>query len=338
MAKNEEKREEFDFFPGSDPLDEAEFETTDEVEDRGDDTEIVSEAADTEEVVEEEVSDEVSDADEVVEEAEEVVEEEEVVGKAVEEEASSTDDSVKDDVESTPAQDRISELVKERTHYKAIAERLQAEQDARLSSQEGNRFDYDAKEREYMEAVVDGELDKAMSLRNEIRAAERAEYQATLENTSRSTMSATQNKLQFDNTVIELESKYDALNPKSDSYNDALAEEAVDMKEAIYAQHNGAMSHAEALRKAVSYVANMYGLTDKTLTKETVAEEAAPVTTKKPVNVKEKVAASKKQPAQMPEGNSDSAVNASNVDELSEEEFDALPESTKARMRGDLVA
>jgi hypothetical protein len=91
---------------------------------------------------------------------------------------------------------------------------------------------------------------------------------------------------------------------------------------------------AEAVRRAANAAVRV--VRPELLTE--TAEPKAAVKTRK-TNVKGNVEASNAQPPKMNQGESGGKTSSEMVDitKLTDEEFDALPEATRARMRGDLV-
>jgi hypothetical protein len=187
-------------------------------------------------------------------------------------------------------------------------------------------FDFDAAEQRYMEAVVDGEFDKAKSLRAEIRAAER---QAVAIETSRmreQASEATLARLDFDKTVAELQTMFPVYDPEGSSYDDVLTSEALEIHQGLMA--TGKYSPAQALRKAAETVAKANGVVPAGTAPKAPARET------KPDYAKKAAAANAQPPKQVVGSKGDSVPN---VRDMSEEEFSALPESTLRKLRGDLM-
>ena len=193
-------------------------------------------------------------------------------------------------------------------------------------------FDFDAKERRYAELVMDGDHDKALELRREIRQAEQTAYRVMAEHQAEQTRESTKEELAFDSAVAELNAAYPAFDPSAEGYNKALVDEALDL-------HAGFVSRgytpASALRKAVLYVAAMNDLRPAGEEPATPSLNEAPkAAAKKKTDVKAKLEAASKQPPRQ-KGVGVAGEKKIDLDSMSEEEFDALPEATKARLRGD---
>jgi hypothetical protein len=165
----ENKTLEFDVMPGADRIDDDASPQLDLSFE-----EVVEEL--TEEVVE---AEEETVAEEVEEEAEETVSEDE---QSTEEETLLEDEPEEEAVAEAPKSKkpmvpkaRLDEVL---AKQKALQKQLDEVNAANAKSEEApEAYDFDAKEVEYQNMVLDGESDKAVALRREIRKAERAELE-----------------------------------------------------------------------------------------------------------------------------------------------------------------
>jgi hypothetical protein len=216
-----------------------------------------------------------------------------------------------------------------------LAERGQRnEPQGEQQQQQAPAFDFDAKEQEYMEAVVDGDFDKARAIRGEIRQAEQAEYKRVATEEARTTTSQERAKADLDAEVKAAESKYSVLDKDSEDFDQVLVDEVVDLMGGWV--RSGKYSPAQAMKKAVSTVAKIYDLDA-----EAAVEEPAPPPkpTKKPVS-KEEVRKKTKAAASTPPNMSNAGEGVAaeigvNLLDIDEDEFDALPESKLRELRGD---
>jgi hypothetical protein len=196
---------------------------------------------------------------------------------------------------------------------KKLAE-LEAAQQAAQQAETGN-FDFDAKEQEYMELVVDGEFARASEVRKEIRAAERAEAQAAMAQQANMAREQTKVDLAFQDTVDALQNQYPAFDKDSAQFDETLVDEALMLHDGFLAQD---MDPIAAIKKAVDYVARANGL-------NAAAEEAAPdpvpeVKTPSKKQTQKKVEAKTKQPQNLPKG--ERVEQSVDMESMSEEEFD----------------
>jgi hypothetical protein len=217
------------------------------------------------------------------------------------------------------------------------AERRIAELEAKTRASDPTQFskeDLEKLERAYIKAVaVDGDEDKALQIRDQIRRAEAAAYMAMATEQANYARETTKAELEFNQVVSSIEQEYPVFNPNDpDNFNEDLTDEVLDLH-ASFVQRG--YSPAAAMQRAVRYVVRANGL-DAPVAESEPAEaprEKAPA--KKP-NVKKKLEAAKKQPRKI-EGNVDRETSSIDLDSISEEEFDALPASTRARLRGDFA-
>jgi len=287
-----------------------------------------------------------------VEEDDAMEEEEVVVAKAADAEPEGEDDdpaeldAVTADDDAEPDDTAVSNYVS-KDRFNAVNERMKLaeqalkEKEAALAQEAPEpepAFDFDAKEVEYMELVTDGEFDKAKAVRKEIRAAERAELEADVAAKADNTTARVNEQIAFNNKIQELNEEFDAFNPKNEAYDQVLVDEAVDRRDLFVAR---GMSLADALDRAAREVAKLYDLSsnfeaaaDAELARIQAEEKGKPLPKKK-IDVKKKVALAKAQPPIMDEGSPQEESKTALT--MTEAEFDALPEATKARMRGDIV-
>ena len=213
---------------------------------------------------------------------------------------------------------------------KAAEAKLREQAAQREATQQANAFDFDGKEKEQVQAILDGDTDKALALRKEIRSAERAVLQAEMAAPLQNVTERVTTEMDLKQAVKSLTAKYPVFDPNSDTYDDAITEETLALFEAYKTR---GYTPAEAMGKAAKMMAQEYGFGE--------AETAEPAPTKAGKKVPTaaqraaKLDVAKKQPTSgvIPK-NEDSDPS---LDEMSEEDFDKLPEATKRRMRGDTL-
>lgn len=220
---------------------------------------------------------------------------------------------------------------------KELTAKLEAEQKARESRQpekkEGEQpFDFDAKEEAYMQAVIDGEKEKALAIRKEIRAAEKAAMQQT----AAAEQGQNSEAVALAAAAAVIEENFPQFVKGSEKYNEEATMRVVKMRDALIAQGSNAV---EALNEAVDFVVKKYGF-DEDLEPETKTDtKVVNLDEKRKKDVEKKVDAHKRQPPEIKgEGERTRQKEEHNaVAEMSDEEFNALPEATKRRMRGDFL-
>jgi hypothetical protein len=183
-----------------------------------------------------------------------------------------------------------------------------------------------------MELTVDGEFDKALAIRSEIRAAESAKYEQTATTAAANAREATKADLVFQETVTDLEAKYPSMAPNGENFDQTLVDEVLSLHEGFI---NQGLDAPAAITKAVKYVAKM---NDIPAVGDEPAADPDPTPKPKPVSKtdnKAKAKAKTTQPQQLPKASD--REPAMDMDSMSEEDFDALPESKKRELRGDFV-
>lgn len=198
---------------------------------------------------------------------------------------------------------------------------------------------FDDKEREYADMVADGAIDAALALRKEIRAAERESYAAESDARVRA-------RVEEDRTVSTLRSRIEenssylaSLNPSLDDSGDAFDEAQVHK---IVAMQRGLMATKQiAADEALMEAAELLGFAttvsavpaaERGLSAEELAAKRA-----ERADIRRKVSDAAAQP---PGGGGSQSAPADSdivVQGMSIEEFDAMPEATKARLRGDIL-
>ena len=276
---------------------------------------------DVEEVAEAEVA-EVDEEEPAEEEpAEEEPADEDVVDDEPLEEAAELEEPPKAPKKTMVPKARLDEVL---AKQKALQKQLDDLNAANVKPENApEEYDFDAKEVEYQNMVLDGETDKAVGLRREIRKAERAtlEYEMRQEMTQTVTQDRQMNALQ--QAANAMEESYPIFDRNSDDAFMVQGYEAVD-----------------ALSKAVNFVVKDHDLNEDVSEAPSLAGKAKSVdeVAKKRAQVNKKLKAAEAQPPELP-GESSSTHGEKGVDlsTMTEEEFAALPEATLKRLRGDIL-
>ena len=310
------------------PVEEPKEETeSEEVEEEPTDQ---TEGDEPEEEAPAETDDTPEDGDEGGESAEEPADEE-VLEESAEGSDSQEPEGVEDKKKSPMVpKSRLDEvLAKQKALQKQLDE--QAAQQAEIQA-EAPKYEFEVKEAEYQQLVLDGEAEKATALRTEIRNAEREQTMFEVQQKMGQTVQQSQEAIQLQSTAQLIQEQNPILDENSQDYNKEMAEEVIDLRDAFIVQGYQA---ADALTKATKYV--VAGSAP-----EPVQETAPPksngavVQKKKRATVKKKIEASQSQPPDLQgQGNAERGEGTLDVNALSEDEFNALPEETLRRMRGD---
>lgn len=195
-------------------------------------------------------------------------------------------------------------------------------------------YDYATKEQEAADALLEGDTEKYAAIQAEIRQALRAETLREAENLAAKSGEQTREQLTFEEVGANIEAEFPQFSMQSEEYNAEAREEMLDLFVG-YAQ-SGAYTRAEALQKAADRAVKIYGF-NKTETNPEVDDKGDKVVPIDRGGPKTKAAVSKKQPPDMKGKDAGEDEPRHDFARMSDEEFDALPESTKARARGDIL-
>ena len=333
MSKQNEEVEnktlEFDVMPGADRIDDDASPQLDLSFE-----EVVEEL--TEEVVE---AEEETVAEEVEEEAEETVSEDE---QSTEEETVLEEEPEEEAVAEAPKSKkpmvpkaRLDEVL---AKQKALQKQLDEVNAANAKSEEApESYDFDAKEVEYQNMVLDGETNKAVALRREIRKAERADLEFEMRQEMSQTVNQYRQMTALQQAANAMEEAYPVFNRDSESYNEEYTNEVVELRDMFMQRGYEAV---DALSKAVKYVVKDYDLGEVEAEAPSLAgsPKKSDELAKKRAQISKKLKAADAQPPELPgESSSLHGEKALDVSAMTEEEFNALPEATLKRLRGDII-
>ena len=305
-----------------------------EVKDAEEPAEEVEEDAieETEAVIEEEVEDDTADDGDQEEEDGDTLEEEEVAAEAPEEVA--------------PAQTKKPMVPKSRldevlSKQKALQKQLDDMKAAQVVAESApEEYDFATKEVEYQSLVLDGEAEKAAALRQEMRKAERDQIAFEMRQEMTQTVNQNQQATALQTAANDLEATFPVFDQNSESYNAEYTQEVIDLRDAFITQGHGAV---EALGKAANFVVKSYGLVESGDEASALSGSKAPAkradeVAKKRAEVSRKLKAADAQPPELPgESSANRGERALDVASMSEDEFNALPEATLKRLRGDII-
>jgi len=194
--------------------------------------------------------------------------------------------------------------------------------------------DIDALEVEYGNLLLDGKVDEAKAVRQRIREAERAALAPKTDGRDPAvTREMIREEIRLQDTIEQLEAEYPVFNNKSDQADPDLIQEVLTLQ-AGYIEHGG-LSPSAALRKAARMVAKANDIAAIGEEAPPADPEPAPPTPQPtPAQRQKKLELATKQPTEAPQRGRNEPTQPS-VAEMSDEEFDALPESKKRALRGD---
>ena len=330
----EDKALEFDVMPGADKDDEQyeqldlSFETPEE-EPEEETEEIVAEETETE--TEEEPEETVAQE----ETPEETDKESETVAEVEEEPEPAPEPTSKKPM---VPKSRLDEVL---AKQKALQKQLDDLKATKVEDGDAPaEFNFAEKEVEYQNALLDGETEKAAEVRAEIRRAERAQIEYDMSSKMREEVSQSHQATALQQAATALESEFPVFDSKSDQYDEALTQEVIDLRDAFIIKGENAVA---ALSKAAKFVISENGLVDMSEPAPSLAGNTAPKSNidevaKKRSEVAKKLKAADSQPPELQgEGTATRGDKALDLSNMSEEEFDALPEATLKRLRGDIL-
>ena len=279
--------------------------------------------------------------EDVVEETVDEVVEDEVVEETVEEDVAeeTAEEEGEEVVEVAEEPAAKQHMIPKRRLDDVVAKQRKAEQEAmelrkelaeaRAAASAVPDIDIRALSKQRNEAVLDGDLDKAAEIDEQIHASTK---QAAVEPINMEELEArVEAKMELKATLEIVFKDYPQLDTESDEFDEDLNSEALVFQQAYL---NQGYSPAEAVQRAADAAIRV-------VRPELLApkEEAKAAAKPRKTNVKGNVEASNAQPPKMNQGESGGKTSSEMVDisKLTDEEFDALPEATRARMRGDLV-
>jgi hypothetical protein len=355
MAKKEKTNETLmdemilEAMPGGDPIKKEDtqfdvdlnFEPVEEVEEEESDNEEVTEETDA--PAEEEVAEK---EPETPEEEEAPAEPEAVSEEGMDENSEAdaqpdiqpiegSDENVSQEVEQPKApmvpKSRLDEvLAKQKALQKQLDEAKAAQEQALENAPE---YDFGAKEAEYQQLVLDGEAEKAVNLRNEIRNAEKEQFMFEVQAKMGQTVQKNQEMTELQAKAAEIEATFSVLNENSADFDVELQNEVVELRNAFMSQ---GYTPADSLTKATEYTlaAKKPELLNPTPVSQTPKVDEQVAEKKKVANINKKLQAADSQPPSM-KGESAKGDKKIDLHKLSDDEFSALPEETLRRMRGD---
>lgn len=221
---------------------------------------------------------------------------------------------------------RLNEVIEQRRAAEELAARLGAENEALRSGQHAAAtpaatFDFDAKEQEAMDALMEGNADDYKRIRGEIRVAERAEASLIAE----AALSARQESATLKEVASTAISKYPFLDRETG--DEDAKREVIEWRDFYMAK---GMSGSKALQSAVDKVAPMYA-------KEPRTADIASTDKRKGAAISRNTAASDALGPDLSKSGVGERATAGrlNVNRMSDDEFAALPDAELRKLRGD---
>ncbi len=264
-------------------------------------------------------------------------EEQEVEAKTEEVEDTAEEEPVLEDDEGIKVpKDRFDEvndrMKKAEEENKSLKTQLETVVEEKNEEPAPEPYDYKTKEKESMDALLEGDAEKYSAINEEIRQAEKAEYLREAKKLAAQGDQQLQENLTFEEAGAKIEGEFPQFVEGTDSYSRDAREEMLDLYVG-YAK-SGAYTRVQALQRAADKAAKIYGLSATSDVTEETPDNVVDI--KKP-DGKKKAAVANAQPPAMENTGGGSEEPKIDVNSMSDEEFDALPESSKMRLRGDIL-
>lgn len=244
---------------------------------------------------------------------------------------------------------RFDEAVGKEREAREAAERRAAELERQLKAQEAQETqtaqieEIETKiselEAKHAELLLDGNSKEAAAVMKEIRHAERQIARAEADALADRRITQTLEKKTFDAVVARIEADHPQFNPESESYDSDLVELVLTKQQSL--MRSQGLAPSAAMEKAAKDVAERFLKVEEQKEDPKGLAAAKAAEDRKAAQLSKNLDTAKKQPPSMKSVgiDSDKAGKTSEVDVLSmtADEFAALPEATKAKLRGDYV-
>lgn len=249
------------------------------------------------------------------------------------------------DAETTIPKARFDEAVRKEREARESAERRLAEiEQQRQSIARGadiQKLEADVKELRAAErkALIAGDDAKAAEIGAQADALNRQIAVEQARDLSAAAKEQAREEIRWDLTLERVESDYPALDENSEEFDQDLTDEVVDRMNGIMSRER--LPRSAALLKAVKAVMGRQSA-PKTDAESPKGLDRGTDTGRKEAAVAKNIDAANRQPASPKKVGADSdkfgqTKSVPDADQMSYEEFSALPETTKAKMRGDFV-
>lgn len=225
------------------------------------------------------------------------------------------------------AERRLAEIEQQRQQVSRGADIAKLEEDVR---------ELRARERK---ALIKGDDKEAAELSEQ---ADRLNRQIAIEQArdmSAAAKEAAREEIRWDMTIENIEKQYPALDESSEEFDQDLSDDVIDAMSGIMRRER--LPRSQALVKAVQRVMERRAPVEKPAEGKGL-RAAAKEEDRKEAAVKKNLEAANRQPASAKKVGADSDKHGQtgsipNAEDMTFEEFSALPEATRAKMRGDFV-
>lgn len=234
--------------------------------------------------------------------------------------------------------DEVNEQLREARLARQEERQARLDAEARLREATAPKvpvFDARAAEADYLDAVANGETEKAKALWSKIRDYERTEQSERMSAALRAEVEKARAQVQIDVMAEALIEKYPFLDPANESANQEAIKEVVEWRDYYIAAKK--LSPAQALKQAVNRIAQNYAKGQTTIPTQGIAAGIDRAQAQRQANAK---AASQLPPNTAQAGIGERATRAqkADVEKMTDTEFAALTPEERAKLRGDTLA
>lgn len=232
------------------------------------------------------------------------------------------------------AEQRAAELQRQ------LSEREESEKHTQARSEQVKALDtqLDELEAKREKLLLDGEGEKAAELRKEISQLTRQIARIEAQEESSQIVSQQLEKERVGVAIARLEADHPELNPRSEQYDDDLVQMILAMQSNLLGK---GIAASQALTQAAEKVMKRVAAPAKAEESAGLSQAKQQAEERRKEQVEAAVSAQKAQPPTLKDVGVDSdkagEKGLPDVSKMSVEEFEALPEATRARLRGDLV-
>lgn len=192
-------------------------------------------------------------------------------------------------------------------------------------------FDVSSAEKEYLQAVLDGNVDKASALMSTIRRHERQQLEEEITARTQREIAQVTAYTALETVAETAMQQYPFLDPTHASANQAAIAEVVEWRDYYLVAKR--LTPAKALKAAVDRIAPTYA--KPPVSANAPGEPSARTLTQRQANAK---AAAQQPPALAGIGERATRQTPSDIAKMTDTEFAALSAAEKAKLRGDLAA
>lgn len=208
---------------------------------------------------------------------------------------------------------------------KALAKKLEEATNPQEVFDKAPEYNFEEKEVEYQDHILNGESKKAAELRTEIRKAERDQMMFEVQNQMGQTVQQSTELSALQAKAAELATSFPVLDETHADFDQVKTQEVLDLRDAFMVQ---GFTGSDALDKAAKYIMGSPAPAVDNTQQKQVAQR------KQVANTNKKLEAADSQPPTMKKGKQ-KVEKKVDLSLLSADEFEALPEETLRRMRGD---